>query len=132
VFLQEGLIHRTSWGLTVRSKSELIIAEALKNAGFTPEYEKALTLGGKTRYPDFTVEDEIGGRTIYWEHLGILEKDDYRRAWESKLAWYQANGVMPAGRGDGPNGMLITTKESRSSGFDVSSVQKAIQQYLTA
>ena len=28
VFLQEGLIHRTSKGLPVRSKSELIIAEA--------------------------------------------------------------------------------------------------------
>ena len=29
IFLQEGLIHRTSKGLAVRSKSELTIAEAL-------------------------------------------------------------------------------------------------------
>jgi ATP-dependent exoDNAse (exonuclease V) alpha subunit len=130
VFLQDGLIHRTSWGLTVRSKSELIIAEALKNAGFTPEYEKPLTLGGKTRYPDFTVEDEIGGRTIYWEHLGMLEKEDYRRAWEAKLAWYRENGIMPADGGGGPNGMLITTTESRSGGFDVPSVQNAIRCFV--
>ena len=53
VFLQEGLIHRTSKGLAVRSKSELIIAEALSNAGIAFEYEKPLTLGGSVRYPDF-------------------------------------------------------------------------------
>jgi hypothetical protein len=86
VFLQEGLIHRTSKGLAVRSKSELIIAEALTNSGISFEYEKPLTLGGQTRYPDFTIEDEISGRTIYWEHLGMLERLDYRRSWEKKLA----------------------------------------------
>src|SRR5262249_40723043 len=88
VFLQEGLIHRTSKGLAVRSKSELIIAEALTNAGISFEYEKALTLAGQTRYPDFTIEDEISGRTFYWEHLGMLERPDYRRSWKKKLAWY--------------------------------------------
>jgi hypothetical protein len=62
VFLQEGLIHRTRWGLAVRSKSELIIAEALDYAGFRPEYENPLVLGGSTRHPDFTIEDEISGR----------------------------------------------------------------------
>jgi hypothetical protein len=127
VFLQEGLVHRTSKGLAVRSKSELIIAEALTNAGKEFIYEKPLTLGGTTRYPDFTIEDEISGRTVYWEHLGMLEREDYRRSWENKLSWYRANGVLPAEEGVGPNGLLVTTRESSTGGFHASAVQEIIR-----
>jgi hypothetical protein len=130
VFLQEGLLHRTSKGLAVRSKSELIIADALSGAGISFEYEKPLTLGNSTRYPDFTVEDEISGITVYWEHLGLLERDDYRKSWEKKLAWYRDNGVLPAEEGIGTNGTLVMTTESSSTGFDASSIQTLIRRYL--
>ena len=130
VFLQEGLIHRTSKGLAVRSKSELIIAEALSNAGIEFEYEKPLSLGGSIRYPDFTIDDEISGRIIFWEHLGMLEREDYRRSWEKKLAWYRSQGVLPADEGAGPNGILVTTSESSSAGFDSLQVQAVIRRYL--
>lgn len=130
VFLQEGLIHRTSKGLAVRSKSELIIAEALSNAGIAFEYEKPLSLGGSTRYPDFTIDDEISGRTVFWEHLGMLEREDYRRSWENKLAWYRLQGVLPTEEGDGPNGALVTTTESSTGGFDSSTVQAIIRMQL--
>lgn len=130
VFLQDGLVHRTSKGIAVRSKSELVIAEALANADKPFEYEKPLMLGGTTRYPDFTIEDEISGRTVFWEHLGMLEREDYRRAWEKKLAWYRQNDVLPAEEGGGKRGMLVTTKESSEAGFDAASVQAAIQKYL--
>jgi hypothetical protein len=36
------------------------------------EYEDPLELDGTIRYPDFTIEDEISGRTVYWEHLGMM------------------------------------------------------------
>ena len=130
VFLQEGLIHRTSKGLAVRSKSELIIAEALASAGVSFEYEKALTLGGGTRYPDFTIEDEISGRNVYWEHLGMLEREDYQRSWEKKLAWYRANGVRQPGEELGKKGLLVTTTESSKAGFDSAAVQKIIREHL--
>lgn len=130
VFLQAGLIHRTSKGLAVRSKSELIIAEALSNAGIAFEYEKPLSLGGSVRYPDFTIDDEISGRTVFWEHLGMLEREDYRRSWEKKLAWYRAQGVSPAGERVGVNGILVTTTESTTAGFDLSTVQNVIRKYL--
>jgi hypothetical protein len=132
VFLQKGLIHRTSKGLAVRSKSELIIADALSSAGIEFEYEKPLSLGGSIRYPDFTIDDEISGRIIFWEHLGMLEREDYRRSWEKKLAWYRSQGVLPADEGDGPNGILVTTSESSSAGFDSSAVQTVIHKYLNA
>ena len=132
VFLQQGLIHRTSKGLAVRSKSELIIAEALTNVGIAFEYEKPLTLGGQTRYPDFTIDDEISGRTIYWEHLGMLERSDYRRSWEKKLAWYRTHGVTPAEEGGSVHGTLVTTRELSQSGFDASEVQAVIKRNVTS
>ena len=132
VFLQEGLIYRTSKGLAVRSKSELIIAEALTNAGIPFEYEKPLTLGGQTRYPDFTIDDEISGRTIYWEHLGMLERSDYRRSWQKKLAWYRMHDVTPAEEGGGVHGTLVTTRELSQTGFDASEVQTVIKRHVTS
>ncbi len=126
VFLQEGLIHRTSNCLAVRSKSELLIAEALLSAGVDFEYEKALTLGGSIRYPDFTIEDEISGRTVYWEHLGMLDREDYRIRWEKKLAWYRANGVHPFNEAKSGAPILLTTTESAGIGLDMSYVRKLI------
>lgn len=130
LLLQEGLIHRTSTGRAVRSKSELLVYEALLNKGFQPEYEQPLTLGGSTRYPDFTIDDEIKGTKTYWEHLGMLELKDYRRSWEKKLAWYRANDILPAEEGGGENGQLITTQESSIAGFDFADVQEKIRKYL--
>jgi len=128
-FLQSGLIHRTTKGLAVRSKSELLIAEALSNAEIPFEYEKPLTLGSSIRYPDFTIEDDISGRTVYWEHLGMLEREDYRRSWEEKLRWYRANGVTPAEEGQGDR-LLVTSTESSTAGFDSAAVQTIIRKYL--
>jgi energy-coupling factor transporter ATP-binding protein EcfA2 len=130
LFLQEGLIHRTTTGVAVRSKSELLVYEALRNAGFQPEYEKALTLGGSTRYPDFTIDNEISGRTVFWEHLGMLEREEYRRSWEKKLAWYRANKVLPAEEGGGENGMLVISQDSTAAGFNLADVQASIRKYL--
>ncbi|MGB5147003.1 MAG: AAA family ATPase [Porticoccaceae bacterium] len=126
IFLQEGLIHRANNGLAVRSKSELLIAEALLSAGVAFKYEKALTLGGGTRYPDFTIEDEISGRNVYWEHLGMLDREEYRRSWEKKLAWYRANGVrlIEDGVSDAP--VLVTTQDSAGVGLDMSQVKKLV------
>lgn len=130
IFLQDGLIHRTSTGIAVRSKSELLIFEELRRAGYQPEYEKPLTLNGSTRYPDFTIEDEISGRVVYWEHLGLLDRKDYRLSWEAKLAWYKANKILPPGENGERVATLVTTTESSKDGFDFSAVQKIIRDHL--
>lgn len=126
IFLQQGLIHLTSKGVAVRSMSELAIAEALTSAGVTYEYEKSLTLGGFTRYPDFTIEDEISGRTIYWEHLGMLDNEGYRKSWEKKLAWYKLNEVLPESEGGGAKGLLVTSIGSGLTGFDLPTIKSDI------
>jgi hypothetical protein len=126
VFLQDGLIHRTSKGLAVRSKSELLIAEALLSACVAFEYEKPLTLGGAIRYPDFTIEDEISGRTVYWEHLGMLDREDYRNRWEKKLAWYLENGVRPWNEAESGAPLLVITTDSAGIGLDMAHVKRII------
>jgi len=127
LFMQEGLVHRTSRGLAVRSKSELIICEALAADNIDFEYEKPLSLAGGTRYPDFTIDDAISGRVYYWEHLGMLDREDYRKAWERKLQWYRTNDILPHEEGGGENGTLITTTESIASGFDMASITTMIR-----
>jgi hypothetical protein len=92
------------------------------------EYEKPLILGGTTRYPDFTIEDEISGRTMYWEHLGMLDRPDYKAAWIKKLAWYRANDVLPIEEGGGERGTLVTTTESAAKPLDGGTVNAVIKQ----
>jgi hypothetical protein len=69
----------------VRSKNEVIIAEILNElARSSWLYEKHLTgSDGRVRLPDFTIETP-DGRTVYWEHLGLLHDPKYRHGWEKK------------------------------------------------
>ena len=90
------------------------------------EYEKPLTLNGVTRYPDFTIEDEISGRTFYWEHLGMLDRAEYRRSWERKLQWSRQNDILPIEGGGGGRGTLVTTRESSEKPFDGHAVAEAV------
>ena len=90
----EGLIHRTSDGTAVRSKSEVIVYDVLTSLGLSIEYEKELPAKDGNpknfRLPDFTVHRK--GRTWYWEHLGMLEKSSYKADWDLKQQWYKDNG----------------------------------------
>jgi hypothetical protein len=91
-FRPEGLKHRTERGEKVRSKSEVIIANALHQLGVCYFYERPLTgRDGDTLRPDFTVFDGEN-RPILWEHLGMLHREDYRDRWDEKQAWYEAEG----------------------------------------
>ena len=89
----ENLIHRTEKGHLVRSKSELVIVNMLFQSGLDYEYERVIeveTEPGRLR-PDFSfVTDD--GDLVVWEHLGMMKREDYRKGWEWKLQWYQANG----------------------------------------
>ncbi len=93
-------IHETLSGEMVRSKSEVIIANMLTQCNIPFEYEKYLySPDGAWRRPDFAIQWK--GIEYYWEHLGLLDIDDYALEWKEKLAWY--NQFFP--------GQLITTEE---------------------
>ena len=127
-FLEEGLIHRTERGEAVRSKSEVIIANLLHKKGVDYRYEEPLELGGITKYPDFTIEDDNTGETYYWEHLGMLNDQSYRRRWNEKLTWLREQGISPIEEGGGSRGTLIITRDSADGGMDSEAVSRLVEE----
>jgi len=112
----EHLIHRTLKGHMVRSKSELVIANELFRRGIPYEYEKQFSgsSGSGTRWPDFSFVDPAGD-VLIWEHLGMLARADYRRAWEEKRAWYADSGINSGDR-------LFTTADDLQGGLDAHAI----------
>lgn len=130
-FLESGLIHRTRKGIAVRSKSEVIIADLLFAKDIDFQYERALQVAdGSWRSPDFTIEDDTTGVTIYWEHLGMLQRPSYRRKWEQKLAWYKRNGILPQAEGGGPNGTLVTTEDGDDGSISSADIEALVDELL--
>ena len=132
-FLDERLIHRTTRGELVRSKSEVIIANELLAQGIDRyEYEAELKLpNGETRYPDFTIVDDDTGECYYWEHLGLLHNPDYAKRWKRKLALYRDAEILPHEEGGGCAGTLIVTKDEPNGSVDSSIIAKLIAELLT-
>lgn len=91
----ENLIHRTEKGHLVRSKSELVIANMLFQSGIDYEYERVLegTIEPGRLRPDFSFVT-ADGDLIVWEHLGMMQREDYRKGWEWKRNWYEMNGFV--------------------------------------
>jgi ATP-dependent exoDNAse (exonuclease V) alpha subunit len=99
---EESKIHKTKRGDMVRSKSEVIIANELENAGLDWHYEndnQFIEIEGKKLLPDFVINHN--GKIYYWEHLGLLNKPRYKKVWEEKEKYYLNN----------KNIILKTTKE---------------------
>ena len=83
---QLGRIHQTISGQMVRSKSEVIIANLLTQYNIPFAYEKILEANNVRFSPDFTIK--VKDKTYYWEHLGMLDLEQYRQNWAIKKAWY--------------------------------------------
>lgn len=101
----EHLIHKTSSGIMVRSKSEAMIERFLHTNQIPFRYECALNLSGSTVYPDFTILHPKTSDLFYWEHFGRMDDPSYVRKTTSKLHLYLTNGIIPSIR-------LITTYET--------------------
>lgn len=126
-FLEERLIHITSRGEAVRSKSEVIIANLLHAKNIDYHYEHPLELDGVTKYPDFTIEDDDTGITCYWEHCGMLRDPAYRQRWKDKQAWYRSHGILPQSEGGGPKGTLIVSEDQPDGGIDSARIVALIE-----
>ena len=115
----------TMRGEVVRSKSELVIANMLHEAGVPYRYEKPLGLGECRLRPDFTVELE-SGVTWYWEHLGLLGDAGYRDRWKRKQEAYARSGIARYDDGGPPRRRLIVTRDERGGGLDSTRIAAVI------
>ena len=122
-FYEERLIHKTARGELVRSKSEVIIANALYHHGIEYEYEAELVVGGRTKYPDFTIMDYDTGDTWDWEHCGMMSDPLYKARWEEKKRFYSENGIIE-------NVNLIVTYDDENGGLDSSRIENLITKIL--
>jgi ATP-dependent exoDNAse (exonuclease V) alpha subunit len=115
---EEGKIHKTLAGIMVRSKSEVIIANLLHERSIPFKYENPLYAPDGTFYiPDFTITWE--GEDWYWEHLGMLDNDEYRNHWETKKEWYKKHGFSQR--------VIITDEEE---GIDSKKIEYIIKKYF--
>jgi ATP-dependent exoDNAse (exonuclease V) alpha subunit len=117
-------VHRTGNDEMVRSKSEVIVANVLKNLEIAYAYEQDLIMpDGSWRSPDFTIT-RAGKPPVYWEHLGMLDKAGYRADWEAKRNWYGSHSIHPWTDGGGPNGTLVWSTEGQTSkGIDTVEIE---------
>ena len=122
-YRREELIHKTSFGLAVRSKGEVMIGEILFAAGLDFYYEKALRLideNGNIRvvYPDFWIllSKEL---VFYWEHKGLFADAEYFERDQRKMQLYHRNGIYEPKN-------LIVTKDGPDGSFDVEAVKRLV------
>ena len=115
----------TARGENVRSKSEVILANALHDLGVNYVYELPLSIDGhRLMKPDFTVLGQSPLETVYIEYLGMSDNEQYKARWEAKLKAYAAGGITADG---GPNGLLLTFSETRSSGIDSAAIKAVLR-----
>jgi len=122
-FLESALIHMTPQGVRVRSKSELVIAGRLEHFDLGYEYETVLDFDGRIKRPDFKITRPRDGRTIYWEHAGLMTEPEYMEKHQQTLKIYAQNDIVPWDN-------LIVTYDDSNGGLDVKLVDAMIKGWL--
>ncbi len=119
----------------VRSKSEVIIANALKSADIPYRYEFPLLMdknGGDPGFqnydfchlhPDFYCLNLRTRQEFAWEHFGMMDDPDYAARAAEKLQLYAENGFFP-----GKN--LIITMETMKNQLSSKILKEIIKTYL--
>ena len=74
-------------------------------------------------YPDFTFLSPRTGQEIYWEHEGMMDKQEYARSAVRKIELYMKNGIYPGER-------LILTFETEQSLLNQKILESLAEKYL--
>ena len=116
--------YYTEKGERVRSKSELMIANALFHAGMPYHYEYPLKLGsGEWVYPDFSILDLPNRKIYYWEHFGRMSDNEYMNRTLQKIRAYEENGIWPGDK-------LLMTFESAETPLGTREIKDILVEYF--
>ena len=122
-FREDAPVFYTQRHERVRSKSEVLIADALFHAKIPYRYECPLRLGSQIVYPDFTALRVHERKLVFWEHLGMIDDPEYRNTALWKIRQYEENGIFP-----GDN--LILTMELFKMPLTPQTIRNMIQHYF--
>lgn len=118
----EGRKFETLDGHFVRSKSEVMIADALYENKIPYKYECPIILNNKTFHPDFTIMRPSDYQIIYWEHFGLMDDFNYRENALKKISVFTENGILPSDN-------FITSFETSESPLSSAKIRKLITMY---
>lgn len=120
-FEENDSVFYTKRGERVRSKSELIIADRLYDAGIPYRYEYPLKYDEMhSILTDFTVLNVRTRLMIRWEHFGKMDDPKYRKTFFWKQSIYMQCGYV-----QGIN--YVCTFEDNENPLDVRVVDKLIE-----
>ncbi len=123
-FKKDAPEYFTQRGERVRSKSEILIADALYRHNIPYRYEYPLYIDGAlVAAPDFNCLNVRLRKEHYWEHLGMMGDMDYANNNVKKLERYSlADGFDESG--------LILTFETESQPINTRVIEEKIRKYL--
>ena len=122
-------VYTTINGVRVRSKSEVLIADALVRLGVPFRYEYPLKLSKQQThetiklYPDFLCLNLRTRQEFVWEHFGLMDSQDYAQNATSKLHLYAENKIHL-----GKN--LIITMETQIEPLTPDIIEQEIVEFL--
>jgi hypothetical protein len=113
----------TDKGEKVRSKSEKILADKFYNMNIPYKYEAPIQLKGYgTVYPDFTLLNVRTREIYYWEHLGMMDNQEYIQKTFVKINTFVINGIFPGKK------LLLSYEIKNNLNMEVA--EKLIGEYL--
>jgi hypothetical protein len=89
-YMTDGRVYETVAGISVRSKSEMLLANEFTRIGIYFEYEMPAE-NVLNALPDFILPHY--GNVIV-EHLGLINDAEYLRKWDEKALKYEAEGIL--------------------------------------
>jgi len=120
----EQLKHPAMDGTMMRSKSEVIIANMLIQAGIPFVYEAPLFINGKNVLPDFTILSLIDLKTeIIIEHQGMIFVDEYANKFIRSLRLFLQTDWIP-------NKNLFFTFDNAQETIDPGQVLSILRKYV--
>lgn len=117
--------YYTDKGERVRSKSEVLIANALKkyHIPYRFEYPYQLEPYSPVIHPDFTVLNVRKRKEYIWEHLGKMDDEGYIDYSINRIIDYEKHGIFSGDK-------LILTHETLARPLNSKIIEKTILHYL--